>query len=183
MFTQLYHLFRFVDETVATIRAQFPEAVRCHPGCADCCHAVFDISFIEAAAIAAHLRQDEELRQRCRAAAEEAAAAYEELLRSAGDPALARIRCPLLGDDDLCQAHGVRPINCRTYGTPTLIDGKAHVCGLSGFANQGSYPTVDLVPLQRSLNRYSVDLVGEDFGNRRFPIAWVVLRPEFCLPR
>jgi Fe-S-cluster containining protein len=183
MFAQLEHLFRFVDETVAAIYDQHPQAVRCRPGCADCCHAVFDVSFIEAAAIAAHLKQQPELRQRCLKVAEEAAEAYEELLRSAGDPGLARIRCPLLGDDDLCLAHGVRPINCRTYGTPTVIDGRTHVCGLSNFRNRDVYPTVDLEPLQASLNRYSVGLVGEEFGNRRFPIAWVVLRTDFFLPR
>lgn len=183
MFTQLEHLFQVVDEAVAAICRRHPLEVRCRPGCADCCHAVFDISFIEAAALAAYLKKRPELRQRCQGVAEKAAEAYEELLRSGGDVALARIRCPLLGDDDLCQAHEARPINCRTYGTPTVIDGRTHVCGLSNFRDRNAYPTVDLAPLQASLNRYSVALVGEAFGNRRFPIAWVVLRTDFFLPR
>lgn len=183
MFGQLEHLFRFVDETVATICRQHPEAVRCRPGCADCCHALFDVSFIEAAALAAHLKKQPELRELCREVAEVAAEAYERVLAAGGDTALTRIRCPLLGDDDLCRAHGLRPINCRTYGTPTVIDGRTHVCGFSNFHGQRAYPTVDLAPLQASLNRYSVALVGENFGNRRFPIAWVVLRTDFFLPR
>lgn len=183
MFGQLEHLFQFVDETVAAICRQYPEAVRCRPGCADCCHAVFDISFIEAAALAVHLNKRPKMRERCRQAAEAAAEAYERVLASGEDAALARIRCPLLGDDDLCRAHALRPINCRTYGTPTVIAGRTHVCGLSNFHDHQAYPTVDLAPLQASLNRYSVALVGEDFGNRRFPIAWVVLRTDFFLPR
>jgi hypothetical protein len=64
-----------------------------------------------------------------------------------------------------------------------VIDGRTHVCGLSNFQGRNTYPTVDLTPLQASLNRYSVGLVGEAFGNRRFPIAWVVLRTDFFLPR
>ncbi len=73
-------------------------------------------------------------------------------------------------------------MNCRTYGTPTLINGQAHVCGISEFDNNKQYPTIDLEPLQKSLYEYSVDLVGEDFGKRRFPIAWVFLKTDFFLP-
>jgi len=183
MFDKLQSLYDFVDETVATIYRQHPDEIRCKPGCADCCHAVFDVSFVEASYLATYLAEHPELVEAQQEAATAAAVAYEEILKLGQDPAQKRIRCPLLGDDDLCLAHRMRPINCRTYGTPTVIDGQTHVCGFSGFSDNLTYATVDLAPLQKSLNEYSVALVGPDFGNRRFPIAWVILKTQFFLPR
>ncbi len=183
MFQRLKELHKFTDDTVARICEQYPEEVQCRPGCADCCHAVFDISFIEAAYIADFLQKNVKIRQQQQAQAQRAAEEFEALLRKNGDLSRARIRCPFLADNNLCLGHQVRPINCRTYGTPTVIDGKGHVCGLSNFSNNGKYPTIALKPLQESLQDFSAQLAGEDFGNRRFPIAWVFLKTEFFLPR
>ena len=182
MLSKLQNLYQFVDRTVAEICRRHPEEVRCGPGCCDCCHGFFDISFIEACGLASSLAESPEIFSRQAQVAREAAASYEKLLREGADASHARVRCPLLGSDNLCLCHQARPINCRTYGTPTLIDNTTHVCGLSGFDRNRSYPTIDLGPLQKSLNEYSVELVGEDFGNRRFPVAWVILRPQFFLP-
>lgn len=182
MFSKLEELYQFVDNTVSKIQDQFPKQVLCVPGCADCCHAVFDISFIEAAYLAQHLSEHKEIIEQQKEHATKAAVEFEQLLQEKSDPSKARIRCPLLGDDDLCLAHEFRPINCRTYGTPTSIEGKAHVCGLSNFDNNSEYPTIDLAPLQKSLSDYSIELVGEDFGKRRYPIAWVFLKTSFFLP-
>jgi len=183
MFDNLEKLHDYVDQTVDSIYRQHPEAIHCKPGCADCCHGVFDVSFVEAARIAAFLAEHPDLVEQQQHIAQDAAIAYEQILTNGEDPAKARIRCPLLSDDNLCLGHTVRPVNCRTYGTPTLINGTAHVCGLSGFIDRESYPTIDLAPLQKSLNDYSVQLVGEDFGNRRYPIAWIFLKLAFFLPR
>lgn len=182
MFSRLKDLYQFVDNTVLQIQEQFPDQVRCKPGCADCCHAVFDISFIEAAYLARFLSENKEIITSQQDHAQKAAEEFEKLLQEEADFSTARIRCPLLADDDLCLAHEFRPINCRTYGTPTSIDGKAHVCGLSEFDNKKEYPTIDLAPLQKSLCDYSIELVGEEFGQRRFPIAWVFLKTDFFLP-
>lgn len=183
MFKKLDDLYLFVDQTIASIYQQHPEAINCKPGCADCCHAVFDVSFIEAAMIASSLDSHADILNSQQQRAEQAALEYEKLIADSVDPSTARIRCPLLGEDDLCLVHPVRPINCRTYGTPTVINGKAHVCGLSGFASSRSYPTVDLAPLQVSLQEYSTALVGESFGAKRYPIAWIILRTNYFLPR
>ncbi len=183
MFFKLEKLLQYIDKTVISIADEYPAEVKCAPGCADCCHAVFDVSFIEAAYIAAYLEQHPEIIAEQQELASKAAEAWEALSREEGDPAKARIRCPLLPDNTLCRAHEVRPINCRTYGTPTVINGKGHVCGFSGFHRQGSYPTVDLAPLQQHLASYSAELAGETFRVRRFPIAWILLRLEFFLPR
>ncbi|PHR27048.1 MAG: hypothetical protein COA36_10550 [Desulfotalea sp.] len=182
MFARLNELYQFVDNTVEEIKNQFPEQVHCTPGCADCCNAVFDISFIEAAYLAQFISHQQEIQKSQQERAQTAAVAFEKLLKTDADLAIERIRCPLLGENDLCLGHEARPINCRTYGTPTSIAGKAHVCGVSGFDNKKKYPTIDLQPLQKSLYDYSVELVGEEFGNRRFPIAWVFLKLDFFLP-
>lgn len=183
MFYNLDKLHEFVDETVDSIYKQFPDAIKCKPGCADCCHAVFDVSFVEAAKIAEFLSNKPELVRQQQTIARDAAVAFEAMVADGADPAKQRIRCPLLSNDNLCLGHSVRPVNCRTYGTPTLINGKTHVCGLSGFMDNESYPTIDLAPLQKSLNDYSVRLVGEEFGNRRYPISWIFLKLNFFLPR
>jgi Fe-S-cluster containining protein len=182
MFSRLNELYEFVDNTVLQIQNKFPDQVQCVPGCADCCHAVFDISFIEAAYLAQHLSNNKTILNQQQEQAQTAATEFERLLEEESDLAKARIRCPLLGDNNLCLAHDFRPINCRTYGTPTSIDGVAHVCGLSKFDSNNKYPTIDLAPLQKSLCDYSVELVGEHFGTRRFPIAWVFLKTVFFLP-
>lgn len=182
MFTQLIELLQFVDDAVAKILRDHSKEVKCRPGCADCCHAVFDISFIEAAYLASFLRENEEIYQGQQDLAQKAALEFEQLLRTKADLSTARIRCPLLAENDLCLGHEFRPINCRTYGTPTVIDGKAHVCGLSSFTSSSNYPSIHLQPIQNSLAEYSGQLAGEDFANRRFPIAWVFLKRDFFLP-
>lgn len=183
MFDNIINLFDFIDDTVKKIYRKHPDEIKCRPGCADCCHASFDISFIEAAYLASFLEKNQTILKSQHEAAQKSAIAYEEMLKKGADPATTRIRCPLLDKDDLCLAHSFRPINCRTYGTPTLIDGKTHVCGLSDFNSQGQYATIDLIPLQNSLQRYSIELVGKEFGSRRYPIAWVLLKIEFFLPK
>lgn len=183
MFSNLQKLFESVDQAVGSIIEQYPDEVRCRMGCADCCHAVFDVSFIEAAYIASFLHANSALREQLMERAQEAALAFERLMAEGADIPSSRIRCPLLSNENLCLAHTVRPVNCRTYGTPTVIQGKGHVCGVSGFSRTVSYPTVNLEPLQEQLKNLSVELVGEEFGVRRFPISWVILRTEFFLPR
>ncbi|MCP3889462.1 MAG: hypothetical protein GY702_11415 [Desulfobulbaceae bacterium] len=163
------------------IITKHPKEALCKPGCADCCHAVFDVSFIEAAYLASFLNSHKDILNEQQQFAEQAALQFEQLIKTGDNPSTSRIRCPALAEDNLCLAHKVRPVNCRTYGTPTIIDGTSHVCGLSGFDSKEKYATIDLAPLQKSLNEYSIELVGNDFGNRRFPIAWVFLRLDYFL--
>ncbi len=173
MFSKLLHLYSVVDQAVEQIRNQFADEVKCRPGCADCCHAVFDMSAMEAAYLASLLTKEqcEELG----AAANQALAEFTKLMEDKKNPAEARIRCPLLGPEDICLCYEGRPINCRTYGTPTVIHGQAHVCGLSGFDKGLSYPTINLEPLQQSLYEYSIELFGPERGGQRFPVAMVIL--------
>ncbi len=175
MFSKLLHLYNVVDQTVAQISKQFADEVKCRPGCADCCHAVFDVSAIEAAYLASLLTKEQG--EKLKGAAQQALEQFTRVMENNKNPAEARIRCPLLGPEDTCLCYGGRPVNCRTYGTPTVIQGQGHVCGLSGFDKGLSYPTINLEPLQQSLYQYSVDLFGPEIGNQRYPLALVILEP------
>ena len=77
MFSKLEQLLRHVDITVTTIAKEYPAEVKCEPGCADCCHAVFDVSFIEAAYIAAYLEKHPEIIAEQQERASKAAEAWE----------------------------------------------------------------------------------------------------------
>jgi len=178
MFTNLLQLYTFVDQTMDRLRERFPAEIACGRGCADCCAAVFDVSFIEALFLLAYFRQlPKPDRLEILDHAETALAAWRKLTAGAGDLSTARIRCPLLTAANVCAAYPARPVNCRTYGVPTVINGAAHVCGLSGFDKGQTYFTIQLAPLQQSLLDYSCKLAGAVEGGRRFPSAEVLLHP------
>ena len=172
-------LFVAIDQAFEAVRQAHPEAITCGKGCADCCQAVFDVSLVEAVNLQAHVqRLDLSVREEIAVAAQEARQAWEQIMAAGLDPAVARIRCPLLDGQGLCLCYEARPVNCRTYGIPTVIDGKGHVCGFSGFEPGKTYPTVNLASLQQVLHNLSVQLAGEEKGANRWPIASVILEPS-----
>lgn len=176
MSNDLAMLFAAVDQAFKTVSQAHPEAVTCGKGCSDCCHAVFDVSCVEAVNLLDHFqRLSPAVREQIAGAAQESRHAWEQVIALRLDPAVARIRCPLLDEQGHCLCYEARPVNCRTYGIPTVIEGKGHVCGLSGFAQGMSYPTVNLVSLQRILRDLSAQLAGEEKGATRWPIAAVIL--------
>lgn len=179
MFAKLLHLYQFVDQTMAMLFNRFPDEIRCGKGCTDCCNAIFDLSYIESSYLLVLFKTlppdiRGEILARCPSAAQQ----WQKIFNSKADPSTARIRCPLLSDQGLCHCYAARPVNCRTYGVPTVINGSAHVCGLSNFSIGKSYPTLDLAPLQHSLYEYSVENVGQKLGRQRWPIAIILLYPE-----
>jgi Fe-S-cluster containining protein len=178
---ELIDLFITVDQAFAEVKAQFPDAVQCGQGCDDCCRAVFDLSLVEAVALASVMPGlTEEIKELTFARAVEASAAWDQIVTADSVDGLARqrIRCPLLGEDGLCVCYEARPVNCRTYGIPTVIAGAGHVCGFSGFGSGADYPTVDLEQLQNALLAMSLRLAGEDAGRKRWSVAKVLLAPE-----
>lgn len=175
----LKDFFSAIDKAFAEVQEQFADEVKCRKGCDDCCHAVFDISLAEAASILEHFQALEpQEQQEIISAASEALASWEETSRNEVDISKARIRCPLLDKEGCCFCYEVRPVNCRTYGIPTVIDGAGHVCGLSGFEPGTKYPTVNLEQLQKVLYDFSVHLGGENIGRQRWPLAAILLDPE-----
>lgn len=165
------------DALFAKVAAACPGLMPCAPGCGDCCHALFDMTFIEALylnhqfnqAFPPGPRRDALLERANRADREhyklkrkafragEKGVSTREILE---DMARERIRCPLLDDDDQCALYAHRPITCRLYGTPMLIGGVTHTCGTTGFEPGGKYPTVMVEKLQDKLMALSQEVVA-----------------------
>jgi len=164
-------LVRQADDAFQEVKTAFPECVVCRPGCADCCHAVFGLFLIEAAFLKRDFDQlDETDRKAALARGLEADKALEKLeatLRTfKEDPqmlsyslARARIRCPLLNDQDECVLYAYRPITCRVYGVPTMIRGVRRVCGKTAFKKEATYPVYDLDDAHRQLYQLSKELL------------------------
>jgi Fe-S-cluster containining protein len=169
-----------VDAVFKKVQAEHEACVRCRLGCSDCCHALFDLTLIEALYIKAQF--DKVFKEDARALvierASEADRAVYRLKRQAfkdhenGKPeseileemAAHRIRCPLLNSEDQCDLYAHRPLTCRLYGIPTVIGDKAHTCGLSGFEQGEAYPTVRLDAIQGKLYELS-EALARDIGS------------------
>ncbi|MEW5774513.1 MAG: YkgJ family cysteine cluster protein [Thermodesulfobacteriota bacterium] len=163
------------DKAFVQVSAAHPQQVRCGLGCSDCCHALFDLSLVEAMALntAFNAKFSGTQRSAILARADEAERQGEKFKREAhkalkeGRPtteilaliAKARVRCPLLGENDTCDLYEHRPITCRLYGIPTDIGGEAHTCGKSGFTPGQPYPTVRVEKLQDALMALSAEMV------------------------
>ena len=176
------------DQAFERMVDEFGECVRCEPKCADCCHAVFGLFLIEAVFLKHdfdQLREDERdaALERC-AAADAGLEKLESLLAEFRDDpemraysmARARIRCPLLNDDKECILYPYRPITCRIYGIPTMIQGALRVCGRSGFRKGHSYPAFNLDGVHRELYQLSRELLGdrEKDGSERASLLFSV---------
>ncbi len=171
------------DALFGRVREQFPAEVSCKAGCSDCCHAMFDLSLAEAMYINRKFNERFGFGAERSAVLEAAGEADrratrlkkhyyqrakqgvsdEEIMREAGRD---RIRCPLLGPDDTCLLYEFRPITCRLYGIPSVIQGKSHVCGKCAFTPGKAYPTVQLDRIQDRLADMSRDIalaVGSRF--------------------
>jgi Fe-S-cluster containining protein len=183
-FKEYESLVAQVDAVFEKVAGTFPAEVKCRQGCSDCCHAMFDVTLVEAMylnsrfAQLAEQRRNEILieadkadrkaykfkRQASRDA--EAVEQSEILARTAKE----RLRCPLLDQDDRCSLYEFRPITCRIYGIPLEIGGKSHTCGLSGFEPGKPYPAVKLERIQDmllSLSNRILDAVGSGYSDFR----------------
>lgn len=179
-------LVKSVDAVFERVASTHGACVKCHSGCSDCCHALFDLSLIEALYLNTRFKERFSYGAKRSAILTEAAAAdrritvlkrdYFRTMRDKGREVVTeeaateavhdvmeqvahdRVRCPLLGADDTCLMYEERPITCRLYGIPTEIEGKAHVCGKSGFLPGTPYPTVHLGKIQDRLDELSLDV-------------------------
>jgi Fe-S-cluster containining protein len=144
--------------------------------CADCCHALFDLSLVEALYInrkfidntldqrKAEIIEDAnkidrkvfQLKRKAYKSVQSGAKTEEDVLF---EMAAERIRCPLLNEENQCDLYDFRPITCRLYGIPTSISGRGHTCGLSGFKEGASYPTVNLDAIHAKLHALSQEIV------------------------
>ena len=176
LFSKYLKIVGMADAAFKKVSTDYPGEVKCSRRCADCCHALFDLSLIEALYINSVFKErfsgdqraeiiesankiDRKIYKMKRKAFKEFQGGKKEE-HILADMALQRARCPLLGKDDLCMMYDVRPITCRFYGIPTSIGGTGHTCGLSGFKAGGKYPTVNLDIIHRRLLELSTELVA-----------------------
>ncbi|MBO4300826.1 MAG: YkgJ family cysteine cluster protein [Desulfovibrio sp.] len=170
------------DNLFERIRDKHPQCVSCSIGCSDCCHALFDLSLVEAMYV--HKAFEEAfgygperstILQRASEIDRHATRLKRELFRAEKDgenpgiimerAAQLKLRCPLLDGQNKCLLYHARPITCRVYGVPTAIAGQGHVCGFSGFKKGLAYPTIHLDRIQDRLHELSRE-IGEILQTR-----------------
>lgn len=186
-----------VESAFEKVKTEYSQCVKCKVGCDDCCHALFDLSLIEAMYIKSKFDErfkgdhrslliekanetDRNIYRIKRAAFKEheSGKPEAEILR---DMAHHRVRCPLLNDNCQCDMYEVRPITCRLYGIPTEIGGKGHTCGLSGFEEGRAYPTIKLEVIQQRLYDISFALANDiksrypDLAQMLVPLSMALL--------
>ncbi len=165
------------DGAFDRVKTAYADCVKCEEKCADCCHALFDLTLIEALYI--HHKFNEkykgsekvELLEKSNRADRRIykikRKAYGELQSGKNEGeilaamALERVRCPLLNEKDLCDLYDYRPLTCRFYGIPTAIGGAGHTCGKSGFKEGEKYPTVNLDTVHNKLQQISAELLRD----------------------
>lgn len=163
------------DNAFEKVRESHSECIKCKIHCSDCCHALFDLTLIEALYInhkvkeifggEKKLKLEEKADIADRAVFKLKKKAYKEFEGGKSedeilkDMATKRLRCPLLNEEDKCDLYQFRPITCRLYGIPLSIGGKGHTCGISGFQEGKEYPTVNMDIIQTRLYEISDALV------------------------
>ena len=175
-FEQYEALSASVERAFESVKNQFPDCVKCKPFCADCCYAVFDLTFIEAMYINERFRNKYNgenlniLMERCnkidrtlyklKKSAYKAVESGKEEKEILHEMAETRIRCPMLNDAEMCEIYDFRPLTCKLYGIPTAIGSEGYTCGLSGFEKGEKYPTANLDKIQNKLLQLSADLAA-----------------------
>jgi hypothetical protein len=175
-FFQKYEaMVKKVDQIFTAIKEKYPEEVRCAPGCTNCCHALFDLTLIEAVYVSHQFRRmfsdnkrdallekantaDRQTYKIKKAAfkAQQQGKDEETIIE---DVAKERVCCSLLNDENLCEFYEFRPLACRLDGIPASIGGKGRTCSLSGFTSGQKYPTLNRDVLHDQLLMLSSELV------------------------
>lgn len=177
IFTRYEALSNAADRIFEKVRLDFPKELSCKKGCSDCCHALFDISLVEALYLNHHFNQrfagekkaaliekanradriTYKIKRDARKRLEKGQSEEELLVSLAAE----RVRCPLLNEQDQCDLYDHRPITCRLYGVPTEICGLTHSCGMSGFIKGKSYPTIHMEKMNQQLFLLATSFVME----------------------
>jgi Fe-S-cluster containining protein len=152
------------DASFQKVEKLHPGAVACRQGCDDCCHALFDLSPMEAVSLAlAFLDLPRQTRREVRRRGEKSAGIFDQAMARSfslqgrerlRELSLARVPCPLL-ESGRCLLYAQRPLTCRLYGVPAQVEGQARVCHRARFDAGQTYPTVDLLRVQMELERLS----------------------------
>lgn len=182
IFTSYEHIAKEADALFSHINSLHPHCAKCKPGCSDCCHALFDLSLVEAMYINQAFKKafphglkrskilenaSEIDRKLTRAKREmfEAEKNGESIGQIMNRASTLRAPCPLLDENDQCLLYEARPITCRLYGAPLAIGDESHVCGFSGYVQGQNYPAVQLSKIQKRLEDLSRQIARES-GSR-----------------
>lgn len=176
IFAKYEALRKSVDDLFIHFSREFKDEVKCVEACSDCCHAIFDLSLVEAMYLNAKFIEKfkdglerSNIMELADAADRQAYRFKRKIFKESkegrdsneiiADAARQRIRCPLLDDNGLCRMYDARPLTCRVYGVPTGIGGKAHTCVKSAFEPGKEYPTISMDSINRRLHDLSRELV------------------------
>ncbi len=168
-------VLNLADETFSKVANAYPNEVKCHEGCISCCHAPFDLSLIEAISLQNAFKKKIPYGAFRSGIANAATKAERVLIKEKKryhklttegythaailkEASKLQIRCPLLGPEDACLLYDDRPLTCRLYGIPSVIQSTVHVCAESAFEASKSYPTVFLSKFQDKLSQISHEL-------------------------
>ena len=170
-------LVKLADQAFERVARNYPDCIKCQIGCADCCHALFDLTLIEALYINHKFKEKfsgperEALLEKANTADRQTnrikRQAVDALQKGTAERdilaelAKKKVRCPLLNDQNSCDLYGYRPLTCRFYGVPTAIGGVGHTCGVSDFKKGEKYPTVNLDLIHQQLQQISAELVRD----------------------
>jgi Fe-S-cluster containining protein len=166
-----------VDQVFDRVKKEYPKEVFCREKCSDCCYAIFDLTLIEALYLNHKFNEKFSGTEKAdliaiadktdRALVKMKRDAYKKVkdgadqLEIVGRMSQERVRCPLLGDNNLCLMYENRPITCRVYGIPTSTAGASHICGRTNFVQGKAYPTLNMDKIYTQLQLLSAELVKE----------------------
>ncbi len=176
-FVKYEALVQIVDGVFDRVKQEFPKEVFCREKCSDCCYAIFDLTLIETLYLNDKFLQTfsgkpknnliEIAGKIDRILAKMKRNAYKEVKKGADEIEIVakmsqeRIRCPLLGEDNLCVMYEHRPITCRVYGIPTSTAGVSHICGRTNFIQGKPYPTMNMDKIYGQLQLLSAQLIQD----------------------
>nr|WP_319396665.1 YkgJ family cysteine cluster protein [uncultured Desulfobacter sp.] len=166
-----------VDQVFDRVKKEYPKEVFCREKCSDCCYAIFDLTLIEALYLNHKFNEKFSGTEKAdliaiadktdRALVKMKRDAYKKVkdgadqLEIVGRMSQERVRCPLLGDNNLCLMYDNRPITCRVYGIPTSTAGASHICGRTNFVQGKAYPTLNMDKIYTQLQLLSAELVKD----------------------
>lgn len=176
-FVKYEALVELVDGIFNRVKTEFPKEVFCREKCSDCCYAIFDLTLIEALYIKDRFLKKFSGKQKndIMEIADKTDRALVRMKRDAfvkvkegadeldviGQMSMERVRCPFLGEDNLCLMYEVRPITCRVYGIPVSTMGKSHICGRTEFKQGNPYPTLNMDKIYTQLQLLSAELIKD----------------------
>lgn len=166
-----------VDQVFDRVKKEFPKEVFCREKCSDCCYAIFDLTLIEAlylnhkfheqfsgtekAELITIADKTDRTLVKMKRDAHKRVKEGADQLEIVAKMSQERVRCPLLGENNLCLMYEFRPITCRVYGIPISTAGASHICGRTNFVQGKAYPTLNMDKIYTQLQLLSAELIKD----------------------